>query len=60
MAKGPKGQKRPADVIAAAIKVAKIATGEITDSLDVADHASYGSRADGSCVERGRDRCDDG
>lgn len=31
MPKGPKGQKRPADVIGAAIKVAKIATGEIED-----------------------------
>ena len=28
MPKGPKGQKRPADVIVNAIKVAKIATGE--------------------------------
>ncbi len=31
MPKGPKGQKRPADVIGTAIKVAKIATGEIED-----------------------------
>lgn len=31
MAKGPRGEKRPADVIGAAIKVAKIATGEIED-----------------------------
>ncbi len=29
MPKGPKGEKRPADVIGAAVKVAKIATGEI-------------------------------
>jgi hypothetical protein len=28
MPKGPKGQKRPADVIGAAVKVLKIATGE--------------------------------
>jgi len=28
MPKGPKGEKRPADVIGAAIKVARIATGE--------------------------------
>jgi hypothetical protein len=35
MPKGPKGQKRPADVIGNAILVAKIATGEITE--DVAD-----------------------
>ncbi|MCE2510146.1 MAG: RNA-binding protein [Alphaproteobacteria bacterium] len=34
MPKGPKGEKRPADVIGAAVKVAKIATGEIEDSVD--------------------------
>ncbi len=34
MPKGPKGEKRPADVIGAAIKVAKIATGEIEEDLD--------------------------
>ena len=28
MPKGPQGQKRPADVIGAAVKIAKIATGE--------------------------------
>lgn len=33
MPTGPKGQKRPADVIGNAIKVAKIATGEETDEL---------------------------
>ena len=31
MPKGPKGEKRPADAIGAAIRVAKIATGEIQD-----------------------------
>ena len=29
--KGPKGEKRPADVIGGAVKVMKIATGEIED-----------------------------
>lgn len=33
MPKGPKGQKRPADVIGAAVKIAQIATGEIEDEL---------------------------
>lgn len=33
MPKGPKGEKRPADVIGAAIMVAKIATGELTDPI---------------------------
>ena len=31
MPKGPQGQKRPADVIGCAIKVAKIATGELEE-----------------------------
>lgn len=31
MPTGPKGQKRPGDVIGAAITVAKIATGEVED-----------------------------
>ena len=33
MSKGPKGEKRPGDVIGAAIKVAKIATGEEPEEL---------------------------
>lgn len=36
MPKGPQGQKRPADVIGAAIKVAQIATGEIEEKADEA------------------------
>ena len=32
MPQGPQGQKRPADVIGAAIMVAKIATGEVTET----------------------------
>ncbi len=31
MPRGPKGEKRPTDVIGAAVAVAKIATGEIDD-----------------------------
>lgn len=31
MPRGPKGEKRPADVIGAAVMVARIATGEIED-----------------------------
>lgn len=31
MPKGPQGQKRPADVIGCAVKIAKIATGEVTE-----------------------------
>ena len=33
MPKGPKGEKRPADVIGVAVKVAKIATGEIEEDV---------------------------
>ena len=33
MPKGPKGQKRPADVIANAVTVMQIATGEIEEKL---------------------------
>jgi hypothetical protein len=39
MPKGPKGEKRPADVIGAAVMVAKIATGEIADTPDEPDKA---------------------
>jgi len=34
MPKGPKGEKRPADVIGAAVMVAKIATGELEESSE--------------------------
>lgn len=33
MPKGPEGQKRPGDVIGAAVMVAKIATGEIQEDV---------------------------
>ena len=36
MPTGPRGEKRPADVIAAAVMVAKIATGEIEEELQPA------------------------
>ena len=34
MPKGPRGEKRPADAVARAIMVARIATGEIKDERD--------------------------
>ena len=34
MPKGSKGEKRPADAIGAAVKIAKIATGEIEEITD--------------------------
>jgi hypothetical protein len=43
--KGPQGQKRPADVIGAAVKVMRIATGEETEELAVKSAAAeLGSR----------------
>lgn len=34
MPKGPRGEKRPADVIGAAVKVMRIATGEEPEDID--------------------------
>ena len=47
MPKGPRGEKRPGDVIGAAIMVAKIATGEVEDNATAADkaHQSAGGAA---------------
>ena len=33
MPRGPKGEKRPADAVSAAVMVAKIATGEVEDEM---------------------------
>ena len=45
MPKGPRGEKRPADVIGAAVKVMRIATGEETEELAVKSAAAeLGSR----------------
>ena len=40
MPRGPQGQKRPADVIGAAVKVMRIATGEEAEELDSAKSAA--------------------
>jgi hypothetical protein len=45
MPRGPKGEKRPADVIGAAIMVAKIATGEIEDKPSPAPKRAKGGKA---------------
>ena len=45
MPKGPRGEKRPADVIGAAVKVMRIATGEETEEIAVKSAAAeLGSR----------------
>ena len=40
MPRGPKGEKRPADVIGAAVKVMRIATGEIEEDMPPAASAA--------------------
>ncbi len=40
MPRGPKGERRPADVIGAAVMVGKIATGEIEDTKAPAKSAA--------------------
>jgi hypothetical protein len=40
MPKGPKGEKRPADVIGAAVMVMKIATGEIEETTVKSESAA--------------------
>ena len=42
MARGPKGEKRPGDVVGAAVKVAKIATGEAEEELPDQDKRKAG------------------
>lgn len=63
MPTGPKGQKRPADVIGNAIRVAKIATGEIEEEHETEEAGKDKAAADwahwrtaGHAVDRGADR----
>lgn len=37
MPKGPRGEKRPADVISATVQIARIATEEVTEDLGTTD-----------------------
>lgn len=47
MPRGPKGEKRPADVIGNAVKVMRIATGEIEDNA-APEHARKGGLKGGA------------
>ena len=47
MPKGPHGQKRPADAVARAIMVAKIATGEVEDERELSSAAAELGRKGG-------------
>jgi hypothetical protein len=44
MAKGPRGEKRPSDVNARAVMVARIATGEIEETLGKAPNRAKGGK----------------
>ena len=45
MPPGPRGEKRPADVIGNAVKVMRIATGEETEELDAEDGKDPAAKA---------------
>jgi len=47
MPKGPRGEKRPADAVARAIMVAKIATGEIEEDRELSSAAAELGRKGG-------------
>ncbi len=47
MPRGPKGEKRPADVIGAAVIVGRIATGEIDDIGGKTPNRAKGGKAGG-------------
>jgi hypothetical protein len=50
MPKGPRGEKRPGDVIGAAIMVARIATGEVEESLQGPRKRTSGSGRSGGAA----------
>ncbi|NQW08901.1 MAG: RNA-binding protein [Alphaproteobacteria bacterium] len=47
MPKGPKGQKRPADVIGNAVRVMQIATGEVEEDTEADDGKDKAAQAMG-------------
>jgi hypothetical protein len=47
MPRGPKGEKRPADVIGNAVHVMRIATGEVVDDLGKAPLRAKGGKIGG-------------
>lgn len=47
MPKGPRGEKRPADAIGAAIMVGRIATGEVEDTKELSSAAAELGRKGG-------------
>jgi hypothetical protein len=53
MPKGPRGEKRPADVIGTAVKVMRIATGEEGEDLGKAPKRARGGRKGGKARSAG-------
>jgi hypothetical protein len=52
MPRGPKGEKRPADVIGNAVHVMRIATGEIEEDFGKAPNRAKGGRKGGKVRAR--------
>lgn len=52
MPRGPKGEKRPADVIGNAVHVMRIATGEIDEDVGKAPKRAKGGRKGGKARAR--------
>lgn len=48
MPKGPRGEKRPADVVSAAVKVARLAVGDETEELAADDGKDPAAKALGA------------
>src|ERR1043166_3367701 len=55
MPKGPQGQKRPADVLANAVVVAKIATGELVEKSEIPETPTP-ARSESLVAGRGANR----
>jgi len=58
MPRGPKGEKRPADVIGAAVKVMRIATGEEPEELDTPEREGKDPNAAALGKKGGRARAE--
>ena len=55
MPKGPRGEKRPADVIGAAIMIGRIATGDVEDTKSKAPNRAKGGKAGGKARAKSTD-----
>jgi hypothetical protein len=52
MPTGPKGQKRPADVISNAVKIMRIATGEESEGVGLSPNRAKGGKSGGKARAR--------